>query len=76
MSYKTIETYVEVALDEWSDRELVDEMKFRGYTCTKDNSNGFSNEDWEILLKLLDSVPETWETRRVRDKVFDARFVR
>lgn len=74
MSYKTVETYVEVEvdLDEWTDEELIEELRNR-----KSNYNGenvMTREDWQYLLDLLDKTPETWYTRRVREKVSEARF--
>jgi hypothetical protein len=74
MSYKTISADVDVDLDEWNDEELIEEMKYRGYTCLKNNIEGFDREDWDLLLRMIDSQPENWETRRVRDKLASMRY--
>jgi len=78
MVYKTVEAYVEVEVDlfEWDDEELIAELDNRGYTVTKDADvvEAFEREDWQFLLEMLDNNPQTWYTRRVRDKVSEARF--
>jgi hypothetical protein len=78
MGYKTVEAYVdvEVDLDEWNDKELIDELNSRGYIVTKDADvvEAFEREDWQFLLEMLDKNPQTWYTRRVRDKLLEARF--
>jgi hypothetical protein len=71
---KTIETYVEVDLDEWCDEELIEEMRLRGYSCIKGDDGGMNREDWQFLLEVLDRQPANWFTRRVRDKVVEARY--
>jgi len=76
MTRKTVDTYVEVDvdLDEWEDDELIEEMRLRGYICVKSNGGAdFDNEDWQFLLEMIDKNSETWYTRRVRDKIFQAR---
>ena len=66
---------VDVYLDEFDEDEIVDELESRGYYVSKDKpSKGFDREDWQFLLDLLDKTPETWYTRRVREKVSEARF--
>ena len=35
MAYKTVETYVEVDLDEWDDDELAEELRDRGWFVSK-----------------------------------------
>mgnify|MGYP001051206182 CR=1 FL=1 len=66
---------VDVDLDEFDDDEIVDELEHRGYYVSKDKaSQGFNREDWQFLLDLLDKQPETWYTRRVREKLSEARF--
>lgn len=69
---KTVETYVEVDLDEWCDNELIEEMKLRGYSCVKGDEAGMEREDWQFLLEMLDKQPENWYSRRVREKVLGA----
>jgi hypothetical protein len=73
---KTIDTYVEVEvdLDEWCDEELIEEMRLRGYSCIKGDDGGMNREDWQFLLEVLDRQPANWFTRRVRDKVVEARY--
>ena len=62
-------------LDEFDEDEIVGELEYRGYYVSKDKpSEGFDREDWQFLLDLLDKTPETWYTRRVREKVAEARF--
>lgn len=71
----TITVDVDVYLDEFDEDEIVDELESRGYYVSKDKpSEGFEREDWQFLLDLLDKQPETWYTRRVREKVSEARF--
>lgn len=66
---------VDVDLDEFDDDEIVDELEHRGYYVSKDNpSEDFDREDWQFLLEILDKTPENWYTRRVRDKIFQARY--
>jgi hypothetical protein len=69
---KTVETYVEVDLDLWTDEELIEEMRLRGYSCIKGDEVGMDREDWQFLLEVIDSQPANWFTRRVRDKVVEA----
>jgi hypothetical protein len=73
---KTIDTCVEVEvdLDEWCDEELIEEMRLRGYSCIKGDDGGMNREDWQFLLEVLDRQPANWFTRRVRDKVVEARY--
>jgi hypothetical protein len=73
MTYKTVEVDVEVYLDDWTDRELVDEMTQRGYTCVKTGEGLFENQDWQMLLEMIDNLPRSWEIDRLRDKVLKAR---
>ena len=79
MGYKTVtvdvDVYVDDVIDEMDDQELIDELNSRGYTVSKDpERESFEREDWQFLLEMLDKNPETWYTRRVRDKVSEARF--
>lgn len=78
MAYRTVTVDVEVCIDdiisEAVDQELIDELNNRGYTVTEnDESESFDREDWQLLLELVDSVPETVYTRRVREKIMEAR---
>ena len=70
----TVTVDVDVYLDEFDEDEIVEELEGRGYTVTKyQEVNTFDREDWQLLLELVDSVPETVYTRRVRDKLMEAR---
>jgi len=80
MGYKhnTVSVYVDVdvndVLDELDDQDFIDILEGRGYTVSKEpQAEGFEREDWQFLLELLDGQPEHWFTRRVRDKVAEAR---
>lgn len=73
MTYKTVETEVEVCLDEWSDRELKEEMEHRGYYMAKSPNEDFLREDYDLLLELIDRQPFSWELNRVREKLHAAR---
>ena len=80
MGYKTVtvdvDVYIDDVINEMDDKELIDELNIRGYTVTKDAEvvGKFDKYDWELLLELIDKQPETWYTRRVREKVSEARF--
>lgn len=74
MGYKSVTVDVDIDLDEWDDEELIDEMNLRGYTVIKSREAGMTKEDWQYLLEMLDRQPPHWETRRVREKVAEARF--
>jgi hypothetical protein len=73
MSYKTIDTYVEVEVDlsEWSDQELLEELRSRKAEIS--NEGTLQREDWQFLLEMLDNLPGDIYTRSVREKVFAAR---
>ena len=73
MSYKTIDTYVEVEVDlsEWSDQELLEELRRRKAEIS--NEGTLQREDWQFLLEMLDNLPGDIYNRSVRDKVFAAR---
>jgi hypothetical protein len=69
------DVYVEDVLEDLDDQDLIDELKSRGYTVSKGaKTEGFDREDWQFLLEMIDKQPEHWYTRRVRDKLMDARF--
>ena len=72
MAYVT----VDVELDEFNDDELVEELESRGYTVVEEEEEvkKFEMEDWKLLLEIIDTVPETVYTRRVRDKLMDQRW--
>jgi len=79
MTYKTVtvdvDVYVDDVIDEMNDQELIDELNHRGYAVIKGAENlGFDREDWQFLLEMIDKTPETWYTRRVRDKLFSVRY--
>jgi hypothetical protein len=57
------------------DHDFIDILESRGYTVTKEPKvEGFGREDWQFLLEMLDNNPQTWYTRRVRDKLLEACF--
>jgi hypothetical protein len=71
----TITVDVDVYLNEFDEDDIVNELEHRGYYVRKDTPNeGFDREDWQFLLDLLDKQPETWYTRRVREKLSESRF--
>ena len=79
MGYKTVtvdvDVYVDDVIDEMDDQEFIDILNSRGYTVTKEPVvEGFEREDWQFLLEMLDKSPITWYTRRVREKLLEARF--
>lgn len=76
MSYKTVsvDVDVDINLDEFDDNELVEEMKLRGYSCVNGDEGGMNCEDWQFLIELIDTTPTTWYSRRVRDKIMEARY--
>jgi len=79
MGYKTVTVDVDVydddVINEMDDHELIDELNSRGYTVSKDvERESFEREDWQFLLEMIDKNPQTWYTRRVREKVSEARF--
>ena len=71
MAYVT----VDVDLDEFDDDEIVAELEARGYTVLEaEELAKFEMEDWKLLLEIVDTVPETVYTRRVREKLMDQRW--
>lgn len=71
----TVDVDVDIDIDQFETDELIDELEHRGYTCIKsDGVPSFYNEDWQFLLEILDKIPETWYTCRVRDKIIQARY--
>jgi hypothetical protein len=81
MGYKhnTVSVYVDVdvndVLDELDDQDFIDILEGRGYTVSKGpDAEGFEREDWQFLLEMLDKTSQTWYTRRIREKVSEARF--
>jgi len=72
MAYVTVDVNIE--LDEFDDDELVEEVKARGYTVVEEQVEKFDMEDWKLLLEIVDTVPETVYTRRVREKLMNQRW--
>ena len=72
MAYVTVD--VDIDLDEFDDDELVEEVKARGYTVVEEQVEKFDMEDWKLLLEIVDTVPETVYTRRVKEKLMDQRW--
>ena len=79
MGYKTVtvdvDVYVDDVINDMDDQDFIDILEGRGYTVTKDvEREAFERADWQFLLELLDRQQATWYTRRVRDKLLEARF--
>ena len=76
MGYKTVtvDVNVDIDLDVFDNDELVEEVKARGYTVVEENVEKFDMEDWKLLLEIVDTVPETVYTRRVREKLMNQRW--
>ena len=73
MAYVTVD--VDIDLDEFDDSELIDEMNHRGFTVLEQEEvKKFDMEDWKLLLEIIDAVPETVYTRRVKEKLMDQRW--
>ena len=73
MPYVTVD--VDVYLDEFDDDEIVAELEARGYTVLEQEEvKKFEMEDWKLLLEMIDTVPETVYTRRVREKLMNQRW--
>ena len=73
MPYVTVD--VDIDLDEFDDDELTEELEHRGYFVSKEASPAsFDMEDWKLLLEIVDTVPETVYTRRVREKLMNQRW--
>jgi hypothetical protein len=72
MAYVTVD--VDIDLDEFNDNELVEEVKARGYTVVEEQVEKFDMEDWKLLLEIVDTVPETVYTRRVKEKLMNQRW--
>ena len=74
MAYVTVD--VDIDLDEFDDDELVEELEHRGYKVDDNNKEleDFLSEDWKLLLEVIDNVPETVYTRRVREKLMYQRW--
>ena len=78
MTYKTINTYVEVEieLDEWSDQELAEELQERGWFVSKIEAGveKFEREDFDLLLDLVDTSNNPLYTKStLREKLLGAR---
>lgn len=79
MTYKTVETYVEVEvdLDDWNDDELAEELRDRGWFVSKVDSGGekFEREDFDLLMDLVDTSDNPLYTKRtLREKLLGARY--
>lgn len=74
MAYVTVD--VDIDLDEFNDDELVEELESRGFVVNDNNKEveKFDMEDWKLLLEIVDTVPETVYTRRVREKLMNQRW--
>jgi hypothetical protein len=78
MTMKTISCYVDVDvdLDDFDDDELVYELEQRGWSCTQDDpdTTTFDNDDWQMLIDIVDKMKDNWQLRRVREKLVQARY--
>lgn len=74
MAYVTVD--VDIDLDEFDDDEIIEELESRGFVVNDNNKEveKFHMEDWKLLLEIIDTVPETVYTRRVREKLMDQRW--
>ena len=72
MAYVTVD--VDIDLDVFDDDEIVEELTARGYTVVEEEVEKFDMEDWKLLLEIVDTVPETVYTRRVREKLMNQRW--
>ena len=79
MGYRTVTVDVDVFVDDVindaEDQELIDELESRGYTCVKDEVERelFDRYDWLQLQEIIERLPRSWETERLREKVVAAR---
>lgn len=74
----TVDVDVDVDLDCFSDDELAEELKSRGY-ITDPDENYVSDQkldkyDLEFLIETVDRQDQTWYTQAVRDKLHKLRF--
>ena len=72
MASITVDVYVD--LNEFDSDEIVAELEARGYTVVEEKVEKFEMEDWKLLLEIVDTVPETVYTRRVREKLMNQRW--
>jgi hypothetical protein len=71
---KYINVEIDVDLDEWTDKELVEEMKLRGFFCSKTSSSGIDKYDLNKLLEIIDSQSlVNWEIASLREKILHLR---
>ena len=79
MTMKTINEYVdiEVSLNEWTDDELAEELRERGWFVSQLNAGveTFQREDFDLLLSLVDSsnIP-LYAKSTLREKLLGARL--
>ena len=79
MTYKTVQSYVEVDVDlgEWNDDELAEELRERGWFVSQlnDGVEQFQREDFDLLLSLVDSSSIPLYTKStLREKLLVARL--
>lgn len=53
MTIKYIDTTVEVYLDEWDDKELLEEIKNRGYTFNKLEEENITSQEIDRVVELI-----------------------
>ena len=76
MTYKTVESYVEVEvdLDEWNDDELAEELRERGWFVST-GVEKFGREDFDLLMDLVDASDNPLYTKStLREKLLGERY--
>ena len=69
---------VDVDLGNFALKDLIIEVENRGYIV--EHAEGYmevlDNEDLSFVLSMLDTIPENWFTKRLRDKFLFLRYER
>ena len=69
---------VDIELSNFALKDLIEEIEHRGYIV--EHAEGYmevlNNEDLSFVLSMLDTMPENWFTRRLRDKFLFLRYER
>ena len=71
MATISVDVYVDDVLDQIDNDDLIEELEGRGFFVSEEEKHyvEFDKEDWSVILSMFDKIEETWQTRRVRDKV-------
>ena len=71
MATISVDVYVDDVLDQIDNDDLIEELENRGFFVSEEEQDvsEFDKEDWSVILSMFDKIEETWQTRRVRDKV-------